>query len=265
MNGAAYFKTICDHCRGHIEYPSSGAGEITTCPHCGQQTLLPYVPANSPMQTQKSIPPSARTTKSGKSVSNIIAWSLLAVIFGGLALLEVKYSGSENVTWGQILSTFLSRDFGFSVLIFLLTVVVIGVPAYIFYLIQNSLTTVQKQNAKLSLARFVCGAIILLVAALILERIFLPSLYYSFKADVVGIIDNQPYRLSVDNYLRAHANNPGSVSIVSLNPAAERAVNGTLQVDCHFRAKNGFGALVLDSETFTVDANNNVINATANQ
>jgi hypothetical protein len=110
-------------------------------------------------------------------------------------------------------------------------------------------------------AAFVFLAILLFVVLLVVERVFFPSMYFNFKDAVVGYIDNQPYHASIGRYLRANAQDPSSVSIVSLNPAA-RAANGTLMVDCHYRAKNGFGALVLDSETFVVDGNNNVISAT---
>ncbi len=42
----AYLKTDCEHCCGHIEYPSELAGQSIECPHCQQMTGLPspFVP-----------------------------------------------------------------------------------------------------------------------------------------------------------------------------------------------------------------------------
>lgn len=36
-------KCNCQHCDGHIEFDSAGAGQTVECPHCQMETLL-YVP-----------------------------------------------------------------------------------------------------------------------------------------------------------------------------------------------------------------------------
>jgi hypothetical protein len=40
MNDTAYLKCECQKCGQCIEFPSSGAGELVDCPHCGEQTKL---------------------------------------------------------------------------------------------------------------------------------------------------------------------------------------------------------------------------------
>src|SRR4029453_7133270 len=37
----SYLKAACQHCKGHIEYPSELAGQSVECPHCKQTTTLP--------------------------------------------------------------------------------------------------------------------------------------------------------------------------------------------------------------------------------
>lgn len=125
---------------------------------------------------------------------------------------------------------------------------------------QVSSVLLSPANADSSVAGKVFSVIIFGVVMLVVMNILFPSMRHGAEAQIEGYIDNQPYRLSVYNYLESHAHDPSSVEIVSLNPAA-RAANGTLMVDCHYRAKNGFGALVLGTETFVVDGNNNVISA----
>jgi hypothetical protein len=43
MSASRYFKCLCEHCRGRIEFPVEGVGTTVACPHCGEQTdlLLP--------------------------------------------------------------------------------------------------------------------------------------------------------------------------------------------------------------------------------
>jgi len=35
-----FYKAHCNHCDGHIEFPADATDEVTTCPHCHQQTVL---------------------------------------------------------------------------------------------------------------------------------------------------------------------------------------------------------------------------------
>jgi hypothetical protein len=35
-----YLKCVCQHCGGHIEFPSEGAGRTVECPHCRWSTVL---------------------------------------------------------------------------------------------------------------------------------------------------------------------------------------------------------------------------------
>jgi len=40
MSAARYFKCLCQHCRGRIEFPIEGVGTTVACPHCGEETDL---------------------------------------------------------------------------------------------------------------------------------------------------------------------------------------------------------------------------------
>src|SRR5262245_66337827 len=49
MPEITYLKTECQHCKGHIEYPSELAGQSVECPHCKRAaTLLSTPPAPLP-------------------------------------------------------------------------------------------------------------------------------------------------------------------------------------------------------------------------
>ncbi len=50
MPPIVYLKAECEHCRGHIEYPSEMAGQSIQCPHCRQTTTLPspFMPSPPP-------------------------------------------------------------------------------------------------------------------------------------------------------------------------------------------------------------------------
>lgn len=43
-----YSKCVCQHCGGHIEFPSEGIGSTVPCPHCQFQTVLT---ASAPSKT----------------------------------------------------------------------------------------------------------------------------------------------------------------------------------------------------------------------
>jgi hypothetical protein len=57
MPPIAYFKTDCEHCSGHIEYPSELAGQFIRCPHCQQTTTLPSHFAPPPPRPPPPGPP----------------------------------------------------------------------------------------------------------------------------------------------------------------------------------------------------------------
>ena len=57
MPPIAYLKTDCEHCSGHIEYPSELAGQSIECPHCQQVTLLPSPFTPPPPPPLPSPPP----------------------------------------------------------------------------------------------------------------------------------------------------------------------------------------------------------------
>jgi hypothetical protein len=38
--GVSYSKGVCQHCGGHIEFPTEGAGQTIPCPHCQWNTVL---------------------------------------------------------------------------------------------------------------------------------------------------------------------------------------------------------------------------------
>jgi hypothetical protein len=40
MSDPDYSKSSCQKCGGSLEFPASGMGEVTDCPHCGEQTKL---------------------------------------------------------------------------------------------------------------------------------------------------------------------------------------------------------------------------------
>jgi hypothetical protein len=49
MTETIYRKTECQHCKGHIEYPSELAGQSVECPHCKRTTLLSTPPPPLPV------------------------------------------------------------------------------------------------------------------------------------------------------------------------------------------------------------------------
>jgi len=64
MPETTYLKTGCQHCKGHIEYPSELGRRSVECPHCKQTTTLPTstpppIPV-PPVPGVKQIPPPVR-------------------------------------------------------------------------------------------------------------------------------------------------------------------------------------------------------------
>src|SRR5580658_4512197 len=39
----SYSKCVCQHCGGHIEFPTEGAGQTIRCPHCQWNTVLTVI------------------------------------------------------------------------------------------------------------------------------------------------------------------------------------------------------------------------------
>jgi zinc-ribbon domain len=56
MPAVTYLNTECQHCSGHIEYPSELGGGSIQCPHCQQVTTLP-LPVTSPPPPLPITPP----------------------------------------------------------------------------------------------------------------------------------------------------------------------------------------------------------------
>ena len=89
MSEPNYLKCHCQNCRNSIEFPAAGLGQTTSCPHCGQSTVLAE-DASEAVET-----PSARAPKSrGKLVSV----SLVALILTGAAagLLVLRNRSNTN-------------------------------------------------------------------------------------------------------------------------------------------------------------------------
>ena len=56
MNQTKFLKAACQHCDGHIEFPTEMVGLATTCPHCGQSTeLLLASPAEAPSISRRAL------------------------------------------------------------------------------------------------------------------------------------------------------------------------------------------------------------------
>ena len=58
MSEVTYLKIACEHCGGHIEYPSEMAGQSIQCPHCQHTITLPP-PLPIPPQRMPAAPPPA--------------------------------------------------------------------------------------------------------------------------------------------------------------------------------------------------------------
>jgi hypothetical protein len=140
MSNAAYFKTACDHCKGHIEYPATVAGEIAACPHCGHQTLLPYVPTQSPAK-HSGFALTKDSTHKGRRGPLIEPEYRGAVIFVSISLLVIVFvfvwvfSQMSFREFDQLVSSDLmpsiptGQIFGIVIFLFLL---LIGLMIYFF-------------------------------------------------------------------------------------------------------------------------------------
>ena len=282
MGESAYLKTSCLKCGGHVDFPEELENSTVPCPHCGKDLFLyrsthavgTSVPSKSP-----TMPLSSSTSKSKKQ-SHKALWASAAFAFLIVAIFEFHSllsplmdasSGSTDISPFRVAVCVVCG------VLFFVCVFAAGGGSYQAliptnqtakeYVTQPSQKANVQANAQPAgrkttwFARacgFVFKAIILLVVLLVVERVFFPSMYFSFKADVVGAISNQPYRLAIDNYLRAHANDPNSVEIVSLGSPVGYS-DGTRHISCTFRAKNALGALVLDTVVVKVNTDNQVV------
>jgi hypothetical protein len=90
MAPTTYHRTECQHCNGHIEYPSDIAGQSIQCPHCRQMIVLPphLAPATPPVSVAAPVrPPPRRTTVQVSSPVMPRSLLVVAIIFmlSGLA------------------------------------------------------------------------------------------------------------------------------------------------------------------------------------
>ena len=73
MPEITYLKTECQHCKGHIEYPSELAGESIECPHCKQMTTLPPSTPTRPITSIRNrLPGTIEKIVSDKVVSELV-------------------------------------------------------------------------------------------------------------------------------------------------------------------------------------------------
>ncbi|HEY3854904.1 MAG TPA: FxLYD domain-containing protein [Verrucomicrobiae bacterium] len=85
----SYSKGVCQHCGGHIAFPSEGAGQTISCPHCQWDTVLsvkraPSVEISGGAASQKRV-----------SIAFGIAAALVAVM-GIVVLLFLKQTPPES-------------------------------------------------------------------------------------------------------------------------------------------------------------------------
>jgi hypothetical protein len=73
-------KCNCQHCGGHIAFPSEAAGQMIECPHCNLETLL-------------FIPPAAILPKPKDKRTNIILLVIVIFLMPG----RDKHSGAPVI------------------------------------------------------------------------------------------------------------------------------------------------------------------------
>jgi hypothetical protein len=66
MPEITYLKAECQHCKGHIEYPSELGGQSVECPHCKQTIILP-----PPFTPSLRMPPLVVQIPASRSVDQI--------------------------------------------------------------------------------------------------------------------------------------------------------------------------------------------------
>ena len=101
MPPVAYLKTDCEHCSGHIEYPSELAGQSIECPHCQQTTALPSPftppPAPPPPPTVIVQPPPQKKKGMGFLSGCLLVFLVLIIItaIGGMLTGSRSTTGSS--------------------------------------------------------------------------------------------------------------------------------------------------------------------------
>ena len=83
MSEPNYLKCHCQNCRNSIEFPAAGLGQTTTCPHCGQPTVL-AADASDAFEIPSALAPQSR----GKIVGVSLAVLMLAGAAIGLMMLR---------------------------------------------------------------------------------------------------------------------------------------------------------------------------------
>jgi hypothetical protein len=87
----SFSKGVCQHCGGHIEFPTEGVGQTITCPHCQWNTVLTVRHAPS-----VEVGGGARVRKRVFLGFGIAAAIVAAA--GVAVLLWLKYAGAESQT-----------------------------------------------------------------------------------------------------------------------------------------------------------------------
>ncbi len=88
MSEPDYLKCRCQNCGNAIEFPASGLGLPTACPHCGQSTVLATEPTASARPPAKK--PTASPTRKSRS-KLLLVLVLVAIVAGSvIALLTAR-------------------------------------------------------------------------------------------------------------------------------------------------------------------------------
>ena len=269
-----FHKTTCRHCGVHVEYPSEAEGQVAPCPQCGKDVVLIILPKGGANRerTAMKIPQThendlfrticqycgAHVEYAPESKGTTILCPhcrkhkvllrkcipLIPITAPTPAGMEAK-SAYKNTNSPPVNDPPYTLPAGF--------VSKVAQPEVDRGRASKPKATDENKGGWIAT---VIGGVICLCIVLWL----CPSLYWKDKAVIIGAIDSQPYRITIDNYLRQHANDPSSVEIVSLTPTKPNP-NGSRHVSCIFRGKNAFGALVVNDWVFVVDADNNILSA----
>jgi DNA-directed RNA polymerase subunit RPC12/RpoP len=114
MPETTYLKAACQHCKGHIEYPSEFAGQSVECPHCKQTTTLPPSTPPPPLPVINPVKASIEKASSFAGVGCLLQGIgavcfvlailtfktavILSIVFGILGLWLLFY-GSRKASW----------------------------------------------------------------------------------------------------------------------------------------------------------------------
>ena len=100
MPEITYLKAECQHCKGHIEYPSELGRQSVECPHCKQMTTLPpstpppplpppvFAPRHKPQSVEVATSYAAEFLMTGEHVvySTRLHWAVFLPLFFWLAV-----------------------------------------------------------------------------------------------------------------------------------------------------------------------------------